>query len=210
MSSRSRSGDARINCWTKRFALSVVTILVVAVVGCAKESASTELHLLDMMGREVDPLRATDAKATVFLFTRTDCPISNRYAPEVRRLYDKFAPSGVAFWLVYPDQDESVETIRKHIKEYEYPLGVLRDPQHMLVRMTGIRVTPEAVVFVARASGEKLVYRGRIDDRYVDFGKMRPTPSTHDLEQALQAILEGRPVKSQITRAVGCFIPDLR
>lgn len=208
--SQSRSGAWRLTRWSKRFALSVVTILAVAVVGCAQESASTPLHLLDMMGRRVDPLRATDAKATVFLFTRTDCPISNRYAPEVRRLYDKFAPSGVAFWLVYPDPDESVKTIRRHIKEYDYHLGVLRDPQHGLVRMTGVRFTPEVAVFLTPGSGRRLVYRGRIDDRYVDFGKMRPAPTTHDLERVLEAILEGKPLKSRTAPAVGCFISDLR
>jgi hypothetical protein len=39
----------------------------------------------------------------VLVFVRTDCPISNRYAPELRRLQDRFAPRGMAFWLVYPD-----------------------------------------------------------------------------------------------------------
>ena len=93
------------------------------------------------------------------------------------------------------------------MKEYGYPLGVLRDPQHRLVTKTQVKVTPEVTVFVP---GRRMVYRGRIDDRYVDFGKARAKPTQHDLEQALQAILEGRPVNRAITRAVGCFIPDLQ
>ena len=55
-----------------------------------------------------------------------------------------------------------------------------------------------------------MVYRGRIDDRYVDFGKARVKPTQKDLEKALQAIVEGRPLKHTMTPAVGCFIPDLR
>ena len=66
--------------------------------------------------------------------------------------------------------------------------------------------TPEAAVF---ADGE-LVYRGRIDDRFVDFGKTRAAATTHDLAFALQAILDGRPVPESRTRAVGCFIPELK
>ena len=99
-----------------------------------------------------------------------------------------------------------MKAIREHVKEYGYSWGVLRDLQHGLVRKTQVRVTPEAAVFV---SG-RMVYRGRIDDRYVDFGKARAKPTQHDLEQALQAILEGRPVERAMTPAVGCFIPDLQ
>ena len=190
-----------------RFPLSVAAILLVAVVVCADEPSANDLRLPDLDGRQIEPLRAKDAKAIVFIFIRTDCPLSNRYAPEVRRLHDRFAKSGVRFWLVYPDPDESGEIIRKHIKEYEYRLSALRDPQHKLVKITGAQVTPEAAVFLP---GGRMVYRGRIDDRYVVLGKARPVPTTRDLEQVLEAILEGKQVTNKTTAAIGCFIPDLR
>jgi peroxiredoxin len=193
--------------WIMRFPLSVAAILLVAVVVCADEPAATDLRLPDLDGRQIEPLRAKDAKAIVFIFIRTDCPLSNRYAPEVRRLNDKFAKSGVRFWLVYPDQGESGEIIRNHIKEYEYRLSALRDPEHKLVKITGAQVTPEAAVFLP---GGRMVYRGRIDDRYVALGKARPATTTRDLEQVLEAILEGKRVTNKTTAAIGCFIPDLR
>ena len=196
-----------LSSWFMRFPLSVAAILLVAVVVGADEPAANDLRLPDLDGRQIEPLRAKDAKAIVFIFIRTDCPLSNRYAPEVRRLHDRFAKSGVRFWLVYPDPDESGEIIRKHIKEYEYRLSALRDPQHKLVKITGAQVTPEAAVFLP--SG-RMVYRGRIDDRYVVLGKARPVPTTRDLEQVLEAILEGKQVTNKTTAAIGCFIPDLR
>jgi peroxiredoxin len=196
-----------LSSWNLRFPLSVAAILLVAVAVCADEPAATGLRLPDLDGRQIEPLRAKDAKAIVFIFIRTDCPLSNRYAPEVRRLNDKFGKSGVRFWLVYPDQGESGEIIRNHIKEYEYRLSALRDPEHKLVKITGAQVTPEAAVFLR---GGRMVYRGRIDDRYVALGKARPAPSTRDLEQVLEAILEGKKVTNKITPAIGCFIPDLR
>jgi hypothetical protein len=55
-----------------------------------------------------------------------------------------------------------------------------------------------------------MVYRGRIDDRYVDFGKTRPAPTNRDLERVLEAILAGKSLSSETTPAVGCFIPDLK
>ena len=196
-----------LSSWIKRFPPSVAAILLVAVVVCADEPTVNDLRLPDLDGRQVEPLLAKDAKAIVFIFIRTDCPLSNRYAPEVRRLDNKFAKSGVRFWLVYPDPGESGEIIRNHIKEYEYRLKALRDPEHKLVKITGAQVTPEAAVF---SPGGRMIYRGRIDDRYVAFGKARAAPTTRDLEQVLEAILEGKQVTNRTTAAIGCFIPDLR
>jgi hypothetical protein len=143
----------------------------------------------------------------VLLFIKTDCPISNRYAPEVRRLYEQFAAKGVVFWLVHTDPDESAETIRQHTVDYRYPDRVLRDPQHRLVQRAEVQVTPEAAVF---GPNGRLLYHGRIDDRFVDFGKERPAATQHDLQDALEAILDGRAVPVATTRAIGCYIPEIK
>jgi hypothetical protein len=184
-------------------AASLVPALIVA---CGGGSRGGGVHLEDLDGRRVDPFPAAPARAVVFVFTRTDCPISNRYAPEVARLYKRFGPRGVDFWLVYPDRDETAQSIRAHLKEYGYPIDALRDPEQELVALTGARVSPEAAVFVDRTH---LAYRGRIDDRFVDFGKARAEPTRRDLEEALEAVLARRPVVNPRTTAVGCYLSDL-
>jgi hypothetical protein len=180
--------------------LSLCLVSLVAAGG-----GTDTLRLIDLDGAAVDPLG--DARATVFVFSRTDCPISNRYAPELRRLYESFVSRGVRFWLVYPDPDEPVDAIRRHLADYDYPMAGLRDPRYTLVDLTEATVTPEVVLFDEAGT---LVYRGRIDDRYVDFGKTRAAPTTHDLAEALEAVLDGRPVPNPRTRAIGCYIPDTR
>jgi hypothetical protein len=163
------------------------------------------LTLKDLDGRDVRPLEDGRA-ATVFIFTRTDCPVSNRYAPEISRLHAAFAPKGIAFWLVYVDPAQTAEAVRRHMAEYGYHMGALLDLRHELVSLTQAAVTPEAVVY----SGKRIVYRGRIDDRYVALGKARRTATTHDLEDVLTAIAEGRTVEPRSTHATGCFIADLK
>lgn len=165
---------------------------------------------IDLEGRSVRPMDDPRSKAIVLIFVRTDCPVSNRYTPEIRRLNETFASRGVAFWLVYCDPDETPEAIRAHLRDYGHEMRALRDPEHALVRASEVSVTPEAAVFVPGRSGSTLAYRGRIDDRYVDFGRMRATPTIKDLERALEAILSGHPVERRRTRAVGCFIADRR
>jgi hypothetical protein len=151
----------------------------------------------------VDVLGASASKVAVFVFVRTDCPLSNRYAPEIQRLYIKFERLGVSFWLVYPNGDDSAQSIRKHLAEYGYAIGALRDPQHTLVGLAKISLTPEAAIF---GPGPRLLYHGRIDDRYVDFGKARPAPTSHDLETAIEAVLAGRVPPPAATRVIGCTI----
>lgn len=165
------------------------------------------VELLDLRNRPVNPFRVADAKALVFVFVRTDCPISNRYAPEIERLYGKHAPQGSSFWLVYPDPETRPPEIVQHTKEFHLSLPAVRDPQHALVKKAGVRATPEVAVFFPDG---RQAYRGRIDNRYADFGKERAAPTQRDLDDVLNSILNGRPVTNAHTVAVGCYIPELR
>jgi hypothetical protein len=54
-----------------------------------------------------------------------------------------------------------------------------------------------------------MLYRGRIDDRYITFGKDRPQPTVRDLERSLDALIAGKPVPVAQTQAIGCIISDL-
>lgn len=166
-------------------------------------SHARTVSVFDIDGRRIDPFQYRTARATVFFFVRTDCPISNRYAPEIEKLASKYSKDGIAFWLVYPDEMTLPQEIEQHRKDYHLSLQALRDPRHALVKMAKITVTPEAAIFLP--DGQE-VYHGRIDDRYVDFGKERPAPTIHDLDDALRSVLRGGSIASSLTRAVGCYI----
>lgn len=177
--------------------LAAAASVLVLAAGCAGTSVR------DLDGQALDPLADDDAYAVVLVFADPECPISNAFAPEVRRLSAEFAPRGVSFFLVYADGSRRVEDLRAHAAAFGYSMPALRDAEHELVRRSGATLTPEACVFRA---GE-LVYRGRIDDRYVDFGKLRAAPTTHDLRAALEAVLTGRNPAGPWPLAVGCSIP---
>jgi hypothetical protein len=172
----------------------------------AQLGAAPSVKLRDVDNRLVDPFQApASVKALVFLFTSIDCPISNRYAPLVRQLNQTFAPKGIQFWLVYPNPFETADGIRQHLKAFSYQNGALLDPDHALAKLAKARVTPEAAIFDRQ--GREL-YHGRIDDRYVNLSVQRPAPTTHDLEDALTAVVSGKPIAQASTTAVGCFIAD--
>jgi len=144
---------------------------------------------------------------TVLIFVSIDCPVSNRYAPEIKRIYDDFAPSGVRFRLVYPNPLDSDEAIRRHVREYGYPPIGEGDRDHTLAKKAGATITPEAAVFDRRG---RLVYLGRIDDRFVELGRERPAATKNDLRNVLTALVAGKAVIPSRTQAVGCFIADMK
>lgn len=141
---------------------------------------------------------------TVYVFTTTDCPISNRYAPEIQRLAAKFQ-SHARFVLVYPVPSDSLDVIREHKKKFAYAIESVRDTDQRLMKMTGVSITPEVAVM----RGSQLLYRGRIDDRYIDFGKDRQTPTRRDLEIALESAVAGKAIAVKETQAIGCILADL-
>jgi len=161
---------------------------------------------LDLRGSPKDPLKEASGKVVVLVFVRTDCPISNRYAPLLQEMNMKYGREA-AFWLVFPDKNESPESIRSYLQEFSYKLPALRDPEHALVKKSGAKVTPEAAVFNLK---RELVYRGRIDNLYEEIGRPRRSPTTHELADAIEAASKGVAPSRAAVDGVGCFISDLQ
>jgi hypothetical protein len=162
--------------------------------------------LRDLGGVEHRPFTDPRVKALALIFVLSDCPIANGYAPEINRLCRDYSPRGVRFFLVHTDSDLPREEAARHARDYGYLCPVVLDGRHTLVRRAGATVVPEAAVFTA--DGQRK-YRGRIDDRYLDLGQRRAQVTSHDLREALDDLLAGRPVRQAETKAVGCDIPPL-
>ena len=186
---------------------ALTAVLTALLLSLPAVAAPAKVPLVfDLDNRPVDVFRApARTRGIVVLYVSVECPISNRYAPEIRRLHDAFTARGFVFHIVYPNPAESPAIIRAHLKDYSLPAIALRDPKQELAKFTGATITPEAAVF---DPGGKRLYLGRIDDRYVNLGLQRPAATEHDLEDALTATLAGRPVPHATAPAVGCYIAD--
>lgn len=180
-------------------------VILFALAAVPLSSQAARSSVLDLEGHSVDPFHVAGKKLVVFLFIRTDCPISNRYAPTIQELAGRYNEQA-AFFLVYPIASETPAQIRTHLQEYGYHLTALRDPDLAVARQSQVRITPEAAVFSAN---RKLLYHGRIDNWYVEFGRARREPTTHDLAATLETAIAGKLVAAMDAPAVGCFIPGL-
>ena len=161
------------------------------------------LRITDIDGKTHEPLTSGKTKAMVLVFVLRDCPVSNVYAPEMTRIHKEYSKKGVPIFLVHPDRDTDTKAARAHAKEYKLSAPLVLDHDHKLVRRAGAVITPEAAVFDAKG---RLVYRGRIDNLYADYGKKRFNTTRRDLRETLDALLAGKPLAKRTTKAVGCYI----
>jgi len=174
--------------------------------GHAHSSLAQKSIAENLDGKPLDPFAASANRVVVLLFVRTDCPISNRYAPLLQKLSEKFHGKA-EFWLVYPDRAETASQIKAHLQDYHYSIAALRDTHHALVRRANATITPEAAVF---DSSGRLLYHGRIDNWYEEFGRSRPTATTHELDDAISSAISGKPVHPDHANAIGCYVSDLK
>jgi len=181
-------------------------LALAAMAGAQDRVVDASLAMTDIYGRVQHPFAAGGKAATVIFFITHDCPISNVYAREIRRICDQFADRAACF-LDYVDPDLPPQQAARHAADYghgDYPAFV--DTKHALVKAAGAKLTPEAVVVVPDG---RIAYRGRIDNKYVTWGTSRPEATQRDLRNAIAAAIEGRPAPVARTQAVGCFITPL-
>lgn len=169
----------------------------------ATSFAAETPNLAGIDGQTHAPLNPAGRKATVIIFTLPDCPIANAFAPEINRLVTDYSAKGVSFYLAHVDRDLIAADAHKHAKDFGIKCPVLLDSQHALVKALGATRTPQA--FLLDATG-KTVYQGRINNLYADYGQRRQVVTQHDLRNALDALLAGKPVPQPVTEAIGCHI----
>jgi thiol-disulfide isomerase/thioredoxin len=185
-------------------------VMLFPVVMAAADRAH-DLQLRDLNGVVVKPF-AAGTQASIAFFVATDCPVSNAYAPEIQRVCRDYSGQGVGCSLIYEDVETMhggaslPQQVRGHLDQYRYTgIPAAIDGNRAAAAVAKATITPTAVV-VDR--GGAIRYRGRIDNLYAALGKTRQQVTSHDLRDALDAVLAGRPVPHPETESIGCFITD--
>lgn len=195
-----------MGCWRRAVFLGLIAMLA-GVPGGAAWAEPLEYALKDARGQEHTQAELREHRAVVLVFLGLECPLSNRSIPELNRLAAEYGVRGVRFLAVNADREASAEHVRQHDEEYRLTFPTLLDGEHVLVGHTGVRVTPEVAVLDKEG---RVLYRGRMDDRAIDFGKVRPKAQREDLRLALEEVLAGKPVSVPTTPALGCSIPGVK
>jgi len=165
-------------------------------------AAAPNAKLTDLGGKPVAFADARGKIATVVVFVSFECPVSNSYAELLNDLARNNAEKGVKVVLVCPTTDAPSD-VAKAAAGFKLAMPVLLDAKKELAAGLKAKTTPES--FVLDGEGQ-VRYRGRIDDAYSARLKRNPIITTHDLADALAAVIAGKPVARAVTTPVGCAI----
>ena len=146
----------------------------------------------------------TAVKALVVVFTCNHCPYAQSYENRLCSLARQYQPLGAHFVAIcsndavgFPEDDftRMVEKSQKLNLPYPY----LQDETQAVAKAYDAACTPEVYVF---DRDHRLQYHGRVDDNYQDAAQVK----SHDLKNAIEAVLAGEQPAAQLTPAMGCSI----
>ena len=140
----------------------------------------------------------------VVIFSCNHCPYVVAYEERMTELQRDYAERGVQLVAINPNNEkshpaDSFDKMVQRAKDRAFNFPYLRDESQDVARAYGARFTPEIFAF---DKDRKLAYHGRIDDNYDDPFDVR----RHDLREALDEILAGKPVSIADTEPVGCTV----
>ena len=184
------------------FAATGVAMTILASIPPARaDRLPSELRGID--GRPV-ATRAEVGGATVLTAYSTECPISNAIVPALKSIAEGPDAGRVRFIGLCVDPDLGDPAVADHAREFGLPFPVVRDRDGAIASGLGLKVTPEVVLIDGQG---RTRYRGRVDDQFVTRRVRNAHPGTHELRDAIAAVLGGREVAKPHVEAVGCPLP---
>ena len=160
-------------------------------------------QMLGVDGRFHTLEKYAEAKVLVIVFIGNGCPTVRAYDGRLRELDARYSAVGMQLIAVnannahlspFDTHAEMVERARVGGLRFPY----LKDEDGSLARALGAVSTPHAFVFGA---DRRLRYRGRIDD-----ARIPESVTTHELQDAVEALLAGRRPPVETTEPFGCSI----
>jgi peroxiredoxin len=141
---------------------------------------------------------ASKGKGVVVIFVSTRCPYSNAYNARMATLAKQYAAKGVAVVGINSNNNEPASEVADHAKKHDLAFPILKDGANKVADAYGASHTPEAFLIDAKGM---LVSHGRIDE-----SEDASSARSHDLQNAIDALVTGKPVPVAETKAFGCSI----
>ena len=138
----------------------------------------------------------------VLVFLDTACPVATRYVPTLNELHGDAQAAGVALYGVLSNPSITWRESADFVENFDIAFPVILDSAGDLALRLGPRVTSES--FAISTAG-RVVYRGRIDDRFAAVGRLRTRIASYDLRTVIEALDGGGQPEPYETEAIGCF-----
>jgi peroxiredoxin len=160
-----------------------------------------DFEMTDVNGKH---LKLSDWKGQLPLlfFADLSCPCVQAYNGRMKALQEKYEARGLRIAYIFPAPEDGIEAIRQLAKTQNYPWPIVRDADQKLMQRFNVQCTTET--FLMDREG-RLRYHGRVDESIFEPEKAK----SHDLDNAINALLEDKEVPVKETAAYACTIPRL-
>jgi peroxiredoxin len=167
-------------------------------------SKAPNFNLPGVDGKNYSPADFKDAKVLVVVFSCNHCPFVVGSEERLKTLYKTYQPRGVAWVAINSNEtvnhpNDSFEHMKERAKKEKFPWVYLRDEAQDVAKAYGALRTPHFYVF---DQNRKLCYTGRMDDNPREASKA----TTHELADALEAVLSGKKPVAPLTNPIGCNV----
>jgi len=165
---------------------------------------AVDFDLPGVDGRNCSLADFADARLLIVVFSCNHCPYVIGSEDRMNELYADYSPRGVAMIAINSNEQvnhptDSFEHMVERAKEKGFEFSYVRDESQDIAKAYGALRTPHYYVFDA---DRKLRYTGRMDDNPREPGKQ----TTHELRDALDALLEGGEPAVAVTNPIGCNV----
>ncbi len=166
-----------------------------------------DFSLKNVDGKRVSMSNYKEAKGFIVVFTCNHCPFAKAYESRIMALDKKYASKGFPVIAISPNDPEAVpedsyDNMIVRAKEKKYSFPYLIDESQEIARAFGATRTPHVFIVKKEDGKNVLKYIGAIDNNSEE-----PEKATqHFAEDAVNALLSGKPVTTTETKAIGCTI----
>lgn len=168
---------------------------------------ATDFKLKNIDGNWVSLSDYKDAKGFIVIFTCNTCPYAVAYEDRIIELDQKYADKGYPVVAIMPNNvkvkpGDSFESMQDRARSKGFTFPYLIDEKQEIYPQYGATKTPHVFILEKTKKGNVVQYIGAIDDNYKDASLV----NTKYVEDAVDALIDGKEIKEKTTRAIGCSI----
>jgi len=168
---------------------------------------ATDFSLENIDGKMVSLSDFKKAEGFIVVFTCNTCPYAVAYEDRIEALNQKYADKGFPVIAIMPNNTDvmpgdNMEAMRERAESKDFSFPYLLDKGQQIYPQYGATKTPHIYLLQKTEKGNEVKYIGAIDDNYQDAEAVK----VKYVEDAVDALLEGKAIKVTETKAIGCSI----
>jgi peroxiredoxin len=190
-----------------KFTLLIFAFVIINMAFAPQKQLVNDFSLMNIDGNKVSLANYKDARGFIIVFTCNHCPFAKLYPPRLNELNNRFKPLGVPLIAISSTdtmmyEEDTYPNMVTKAKEEQFNFPYLFDEMQTVAKNFKAQKTPHAFVIWKENNSWVVKYNGAIDDNGMESNKVTETY----VADAVNALLNGKPILTKETNSIGCQI----